>query len=73
MNYKETLAKMTLEEKNKLLTYDSLLDTKGFEEYGILAIEMADGSSGIHNLHGKGKELENGPIMFPSPTTVAST
>lgn len=73
MNYKETLAKMTLEEKIKLLTYNELLDTKGFEEYGIPAIEMADGPIGIHSLHGKDKEIEGGPLMFPSPAVVAAS
>ena len=72
MNYKETLAKMTLEEKIKLLTYDSLLDTKGFEEYGIPAIEMADGPCGIHSLHGKADKIEGGgAVMFPSPAVVS--
>ena len=73
MNYKDTISKMTLEEKIKLLTYDSLLDTKGFEEYGIPAIEMADGPMGIHSLHGTDKELEGGPVMFPSPAVVAAS
>lgn len=72
MNYKEILSKMTLEEKIKLLTYDSLLDTKGFEEYGIPAIEMADGPCGIHSLHGKADKIEGGgAVMFPSPAVVS--
>ena len=69
---KETLAKMTLEEKIKLLTYNSLLDTKGFEEYGIPAIEMADGPCGIHSLHGKADKIEGGGVvMLPSPAVVS--
>ncbi|MBE6729554.1 MAG: glycosyl hydrolase [Ruminococcaceae bacterium] len=73
MDIKLVLSKMTLEEKIQLLTYDNLLDTKGFEEFGIPSIEMADGPSGIHSLHGKDKEIEGGAVMFPTPAVVAAS
>lgn len=72
MNYQEILSKMTLEEKAQLLTYKELLDTQGFEEYGIPALEMADGPCGIHSLHGKADKIEGGgAVMFPSPAVVS--
>ena len=73
MNIKEVLNKMTLEEKISLLTYTNLLDTKDYEDKGIPAIEMADGPSGIHSLHGKDKEIEGGPVMFPCAAVVAGS
>lgn len=73
MNPKGIVSKMTLEEKIQLLTYENLLDTKGFEELGIPSIEMADGPSGIHSLHGRDKEIEGGGVMFPTSAVVAAS
>lgn len=73
MNTKEIISKMSLEEKIGLLTYENLLDTKGFEEHNIPSIEMADGPSGIHSLHGRDKEIEGGGVMFPTAAVLAAS
>lgn len=77
MNYKETVEKMTLEEKCYILSGRDFWSTYGFSEKGIPSINLADGPHGIRKQEGAGDQLGLNASLpatcFPTAAAVANS
>lgn len=69
-NYKEIIAKMTLEEKASLLTGEDM-HTRAYTQYGIRSIEVSDGPSGVRCPWKT--PIEGGDVAFAPAVSMAST
>ena len=68
MNIKETLEKMTLDEKIALLIGKNFWETRDYPEYGIPSLFMSDGPSGLRK-----QNLEKGTDMLGVNRSVKAT
>ena len=77
MNIKETIAKMTLEDKISLCTGADFWHTKSFEKYGIPEIMMCDGPHGLRCQKGEtdmiGINQSVPATCFPTAVTAGAT
>ncbi len=80
MNIKETLKKMTLEEKIQLCAGKNFWETKEYEKYGIPSFFMCDGPSGLRKQETNGSDTDmlgiNNSLpstCFPAAVTTSNT
>ncbi len=77
MNYKDIIAKMTLEEKCYILSGRDFWSSFAFSDKGVPSINLSDGPHGIRKQEGAGDQLGlNGSLpatCFPTAATIANS
>lgn len=77
MNYKDVIAKMTLEEKCYILSGRDFWSSFAFSDKGVPSINLSDGPHGIRKQEGAGDQLGlNGSLpatCFPTAATIANS
>lgn len=77
MDYKDVIAKMTLEEKCYILSGRDFWSTFAFSDKGVPSINLSDGPHGIRKQEGAGDQLGlNGSLpatCFPTAATIANS
>ena len=77
MNYRETIDRMTLEEKCALLSGGATFKTRGYKAYGIPQMWLSDGPHGLRKQAGASDHLglnaSEPATCYPTAATVASS